>query len=108
MDELKNAIKPTTTLISIMFANNEIGTIEPIEEIGKIAKENNIFFHTDAVQAVGNVEIDVKKLNIDALSMSGHKFYGPKGIGALYVKKGIKFEKLINGGHQERRQKSWN
>ena len=106
MDELKNAIKPTTTLISIMFANNEIGTIEPIEEIGKIAKENNIFFHTDAVQAVGNVEIDVKKLNIDALSMSGHKFYGPKGIGALYVKKGIKFEKLINGGHQERNKRA--
>lgn len=106
LDELKNAIKPTTTLISIMFANNEIGTIEPIEEIVKIAKENNIFFHTDAVQAVGNVEIDVKKLNIDALSMSGHKFYGPKGIGALYVKKGIKFEKLINGGHQERNKRA--
>ena len=106
LDELKNAIKPTTTLISMMFANNEIGTIEPIEEIGKIAKENNIFFHTDAVQAVGNVEIDVKKLNIDALSMSGHKFYGPKGIGALYVKKGIKFEKLINGGHQERNKRA--
>ena len=106
LDELKNAIKPTTTLISIMFANNEIGTIEPIEEIGKIAKENNIFFHTDAVQAVGNVRIDVKKLNIDALSMSGHKFYGPKGIGALYVKKGIKFEKVINGGHQERNKRA--
>lgn len=106
LDELKNSIKPTTTLISIMFANNEIGTIEPIEEIGKIAKENNIFFHTDAVQAVGNVRIDVKKLNIDALSMSGHKFYGPKGIGALYVKKGIKFEKLINGGHQERNKRA--
>ena len=106
LDELKNAIKPTTTLISIMFANNEIGTIEPIEEIGKIAKENNIFFHTDAVQAVGNVRIDVKQLNIDALSMSGHKFYGPKGIGALYVKKGIKFEKLINGGHQERNKRA--
>ncbi len=106
LDELKNAIKPTTTLISIMFANNEIGTIEPIEEIGKIAKQNNIFFHTDAVQAVGNVRIDVKQLNIDALSMSGHKFYGPKGIGALYVKKGIKFEKLINGGHQERNKRA--
>lgn len=106
LDELKNAIKLTTTLISIMFANNEIGTIEPIEEIGKIAKENNIFFHTDAVQAVGNVRIDVKQLNIDALSMSGHKFYGPKGIGALYVKKGIKFEKLINGGHQERNKRA--
>ena len=106
LEELKNAIKPTTTLISIMFANNEIGTIEPIEKIGKIAMENNIFFHTDAVQAVGNVKIDVKQLNIDALSMSGHKFYGPKGIGALYVRKGIKFEKLINGGHQERNKRA--
>ena len=106
LEELKNAIKPTTTLISIMFANNEIGTIEPIEEIGKIAKENNVFFHTDAVQAVGNIRIDVKALNIDALSLSGHKFYGPKGIGALYVKKGVKFDKFINGGHQERNKRA--
>lgn len=102
LDELKNAIKGTTILISVMFANNEIGTIQPIKEIGEIAKEHKIFFHTDAVQAVGLVKIDVKDLNIDALSMSGHKFYGPKGIGALYVKSGINFKKYIDGGHQER------
>lgn len=106
LEELKNAIKPTTTLITIMFANNEIGTIEPIEEIGKIAKENDIIFHTDAVQAVGSIKIDVKKLNIDSLSLSAHKFYGPKGIGVLYVRKGIKFNKFINGGHQERNKRA--
>lgn len=106
LEELKNAIKPTTTLITIMYANNEIGTIEPIEEIGKIAKEHNIIFHTDAVQAVGSIKIDVKKLNIDSLSLSAHKFYGPKGIGALYVRKGIKFNKFINGGHQERNKRA--
>lgn len=102
INELINSIKPTTILISIMFANNEIGTIEPIEKIGEIAKKNNIIFHTDAVQAVGNVKIDVKKLNIDSLSMSGHKLYAPKGIGALYVKDGIKFDKILDGGHQEK------
>lgn len=106
LEELKNAIKPTTTLITIMFANNEIGTVEPIEEIGKIAKENDIIFHTDAVQAVGSIKIDVKKLNIDSLSLSAHKFYGPKGIGVLYVRKGIKFNKFINGGHQERNKRA--
>ncbi|MBO5476743.1 MAG: cysteine desulfurase NifS [Clostridia bacterium] len=106
LDELKNNIKPTTILITVMFANNEIGTIQPIEEIGKIAKENNIYFHTDAVQAVGSVKIDVQKLNIDALSLSGHKFYGPKGIGALYVKNGMKFEKFVDGGHQERNKRA--
>lgn len=106
LEELKKSIKPTTTLITIMFANNEIGTIQPIRKIAKIAKINNIFFHTDAVQAVGNVKIDVKALNIDSLSLSGHKFYGPKGIGALYVKKGIKFDKFINGGHQERNKRA--
>ena len=106
LEELKNSIKPTTILITIMFANNEIGTIEPIEEIGKIAKENNIYFHTDAVQAVGSIEIDVQKLNIDSLSLSGHKFYGPKGIGALYVKPGVRFEKFIDGGHQERNKRA--
>lgn len=106
LEELKNAIKPTTTLITIMFANNEIGTIEPIEEIGKIAKENDIIFHTDAVQAVGSIKIDVKKLDIDSLSLSAHKFYGPKGIGVLYVRKGIKFNKFINGGHQERNKRA--
>lgn len=106
LEELKKAIKPTTILISIMFANNEIGTIEPIKEIGKIAKENHIFFHTDAVQAVGSVKIDVKELNIDSLSLSAHKFYGPKGIGALYMKKGVKFDKFIKGGHQERNKRA--
>ena len=102
IEELKAAIKPTTILISIMFANNEIGTIEPIAEIGAIAKEHKILFHTDAVQAIGNVKIDVKEMNIDLLSMSAHKFYGPKGIGAMYVRTGVLFEKLIAGGHQER------
>ena len=106
LDELKKEIKPTTILISVMFANNEIGTIQPIEEIGKIAKENNIDFHTDAVQAIGSVRIDVEKLNIDSLSLSGHKFYGPKGIGVLYIKKGVKFEKFIDGGHQERNKRA--
>ena len=89
-----------------MFANNEIGTIQPIEEIAKIAKERNIIFHTDAVQAIGNVHIDVKKMGIDMLSLSGHKIYGPKGIGALYVKKGIEFNKFISGGHQERNKRA--
>ncbi len=106
LEELKKSIKDTTVLITIMFANNEIGTIQPIEEIGKIAKENNIYFHTDAVQAVGSLKIDVQKLNIDSLSLSGHKFYGPKGIGALYIKSGIKFEKFVDGGHQERNKRA--
>ncbi|MCI9063560.1 MAG: cysteine desulfurase NifS [Clostridia bacterium] len=106
LEELENAITEKTILISIMFANNEIGTIEPIEKIAKIAKEKNIIFHTDAVQAIGNIEIDVKKVGIDMLSMSGHKIYGPKGIGALYVKKGIEFEKFISGGHQERNKRA--
>ncbi len=102
INELINSICEDTILISIMFANNEIGTIEPIEEIGKIAKQHNILFHTDAVQAIGNVKIDAKQLNIDLLSMSGHKFYAPKGVGALYVREGIEFEKLQDGGHQEK------
>ena len=106
LEELKKAIKPTTILISVMFANNEIGTIEPIKEIGKIAKENKIYFHTDAVQAVGTIKIDVQDLNIDSLSLSGHKFYGPKGIGALYVRTGINFKKLIDGGHQEKNKRA--
>ena len=106
LEELKKAIKPTTILISVMFANNEIGTIEPIKEIGKIAKENKIYFHTDAVQAVGTIKIDVQDLNIDSLSLSGHKFYGPKGIGALYVRTGINFKKFIDGGHQERNKRA--
>ncbi|MGM9878383.1 MAG: cysteine desulfurase NifS [Bacilli bacterium] len=106
LEELKNSIREDTILISIMFANNEIGTIEPIKEIGKIAHENNIYFHTDAVQAVGNIKIDVQELNIDSLSLSAHKFYGPKGIGVLYVRKGINFYPLINGGHQEKRKRA--
>lgn len=100
--ELVSSIKKETILISIMTANNEIGSIQPIEKIGKIAKEHHILFHTDAVQAIGNLKIDVKKENIDLLSMSGHKFYAPKGIGALYVREGVSFEKLQDGGHQER------
>lgn len=106
LDELRKAIKPTTILITVMFANNEIGTIQPIKEIGEIAKNNNIYFHTDAVQAVGNLKIDVQNMNIDALSLSGHKFYGPKGIGALYVKTGVNFKKYIDGGHQERNKRA--
>lgn len=106
LEELRNAIRENTILISIMFANNEIGTIQPIEEIAKIAKEKNIIFHTDAVQAVGNVPINVKDMGIDMLSLSGHKIYGPKGIGALYVKKGIEFTKFMNGGHQEKNKRA--
>ena len=101
IQELMNSITPKTILISIKYANNEIGTIEPIEEIGKIAKQKNIIFHTDAVQAIGNAKIDVKKLNIDMLSLSGHKFYAPKGVGALYIRDGIKVRKLQDGGEQE-------
>ena len=101
-NELEKSISKDTFLITIMFANNEIGTIEPIKEIGKIAEENNIVFHTDAVQAVGKVAIDVKKLNIDMLSISAHKIYGPKGVGALFVREGIKLEPVIHGGGHER------
>lgn len=106
LEELQNAIKPETILITIMFTNNEIGTIQPIAEIGKIAKEHQIIFHTDSVQAVGTLDIDVEKMNIDSLSMSAHKFYGPKGIGALYVRKGVLFQKFMNGGHQERNRRA--
>ena len=101
LDELRRVISMDTILISIMTANNEIGTIQPIEEISKIAKMYNIIFHTDAVQACGNIPIDVQKMGIDSLSLSGHKINAPKGIGALYIKKGIEFEKFIDGGHQE-------
>jgi len=100
-DVLK-AIKDTTILITIMYANNEIGTIQPIEEIGKIAREKGIVFHTDAVQAVGHIPIDVKKANVDLLSLSGHKFHGPKGVGVLYIRKGVKIKPLLHGGAQER------
>lgn len=99
--ELKDSIKNNTILISIMYANNEIGTIQPIEEVGQIAKEKGIIFHTDAVQAIGEIRIDVQKLNIDCMSISGHKIYAPKGIGMAYIKPGIKFEPLIHGGSQE-------
>ena len=101
LTELENKIRKDTILISIMLANNEIGTIQPIKKISKIAKKNNILFHTDSVQAVGNIKIDVQDMNIDALSLSAHKFYGPKGIGVLYLRDGIKFRKYLNGGHQE-------
>ena len=103
---LSKLIRRDTILISIMTANNEVGTIQPIEQIGKIARMNNIMFHTDSVQAVGNIKIDVRKMNIDALSMSGHKFYAPKGIGALYVRNGVKFTRQQDGGHQEKEKRA--
>lgn len=106
LNELINSIRPDTILISVMFANNEIGTIQPIQEISKIAKSKEIIFHTDSVQAVGNIPIDCKKLGIDMLSMSAHKLHGPKGVGALYIKEGIEIEKYINGGHQERNKRA--
>lgn len=102
LNELVNTITEDTILISVMFANNEIGSIQPIKKIGKIAKEKGIIFHTDAVQACANARIDVKEMNIDMLSLSGHKIGAPKGIGALYVNKNIEFKNLIDGGHQER------
>ncbi len=100
--QVADAIRPDTVLVSIMFANNEIGTIQPIAEIGKITREKGVIFHTDAVQAVGNVHINVKNMNIDMLSLSAHKFYGPKGVGALYIRKGIKVTNFLHGGAQER------
>ena len=106
LDELKKAIRPTTILISVMFANNEIGTIQPIKEIGAIAKEHGILFHTDAVQAFGQVPINVDELNIDMLSASGHKLNGPKGIGFLYIRKGVKIRSFIHGGAQERKRRA--
>lgn len=102
LDELKAAIRPDTILISVMFANNEIGTIQPIKEIGEIAKEHDILFHTDAVQAYAQVPINVDEMHIDMLSASGHKLNGPKGIGFLYIKKGIKIRSFVHGGQQER------
>lgn len=101
-EQVRAAIRPDTILITIMFANNEIGTIQPIAEIGAIAREKGIYFHTDAVQAMGNIRINVSEMNIDMLSMSSHKFYGPKGIGALYVRKGVKLTSFMHGGAQER------
>ncbi|PIU41433.1 MAG: cysteine desulfurase NifS [Candidatus Omnitrophica bacterium CG07_land_8_20_14_0_80_42_15] len=106
INELKKSITDKTILISIMLANNEVGTIEPIEEIASIAKEKGIILHTDAVQAAGKLPIDVQKIGVDLLSMSAHKIYGPKGIGALYIKKGIKITPLISGGHHERNRRA--
>ncbi len=105
-EAVKNAIKDTTILVTIMTANNEIGTIMPIEEIGKVTKEAGVIFHTDAVQAIGMIEIDVNKLNVDLLSMTGHKFYGPKGSGALFVRQGVKVAPFITGGGQERSKRA--
>jgi cysteine desulfurase len=104
--DLENAITDKTILVSIMFANNEIGTIEPIKEIGALCRSKKVLFHTDAVQAVGHIPVDVKEMNIDLLSLAAHKFYGPKGVGALYVRKGIKVENLVHGGGQERNKRA--
>lgn len=101
-DDLKDAIRPDTILITIMYANNEIGTIEPIDELAQIAREHKIPFHTDAVQAVGHMPINVKELGVDLLSLSAHKLYGPKGVGALYIKNGVKLDNFLHGGAQER------
>ncbi len=106
IEELNNSITDETVLISIMFANNEIGSIQPIQQIGEIANKKRIIFHTDAVQACGNIDIDVKKLKIDMLSLSGHKIGAPKGIGALYVNKNVEFKNLIDGGHQEKNKRA--
>lgn len=106
LEELKKAVRPDTILISIMFANNEIGTIEPVAEIGKIAREHGVLFHTDAVQAFGQVPINVDELNIDMLSSSGHKLNGPKGVGFLYIRKGVKIRSFVHGGAQERKRRA--
>lgn len=106
LDRLKEAIRPDTILISVMFANNEIGTIQPVKEIGALAKEHGVLFHTDAVQAFGQVPIDVDEMNIDLLSVSGHKLHGPKGIGCLYIQKGLKLRSFIHGGAQERKRRA--
>ncbi len=106
LQELEAAIRPDTVLISIMMANNEIGTILPVQEIGRIAHEHGVLFHTDAVQAAGHIPIDVKAMNIDMLSISGHKFHGPKGVGVLYIRRGVRVPQLLHGGGQERNQRS--
>ena len=105
LDELKAAIKPSTTLITVMYANNETGTLFPIDRIGEIAREHGVTFHTDAVQAGGKIPLDTKKLNVDLLTISGHKLYGPKGVGALYIRRGVKLVPLIHGGHHERNRR---
>lgn len=106
LEELEKAIRPTTILISIMFANNEIGSIQPVKKIGEIAKQHNIIFHTDAVQAFGHIDINVDEYNIDMLSASGHKINGPKGIGFLYIRKGLKLRSFVHGGAQERKRRA--
>ncbi len=100
--ELERYIMPNTILVSVMFANNEIGTIQDIKAIGELCRRKNVYFHTDCVQAIGNVRIDAKEMNIDSLSLSAHKFYGPKGVGAVYIREGINFVRIQDGGHQER------
>jgi cysteine desulfurase len=102
LDELQRAVRPETVLITVMHANNELGTVQPLEEIGRIAKERDIYFHTDAVQSAGKVPIDVNKIAVDLLSLSAHKFYGPKGIGALYIRNGTRLRQLLYGGHHQR------
>jgi len=104
--DVEKAITPKTILISVMFANNEIGTLQPIEDIGKMCRSKGIYFHTDAVQAIGNVHINTEKMCIDALSLSAHKFYGPKGVGALYIRNEVKFDSIITGGHQEKNKRA--
>jgi len=106
LEDLKASIKDTTILISIMFVNNEIGTMQPVKEIGAIAREKGVYFHTDGVQALGNVAIDVDDLNIDLMSVSSHKIYGPKGIGALYIRKGVRITNYVHGGAQERKRRA--
>lgn len=106
LEDLRNAITDKTILVSVMFANNEIGTLQDIKGIGKICREKKVLFHTDAVQAVGHIAVDVVDMNIDLLSLAGHKFYGPKGVGALYIRKGIRIENLVHGGGQERSRRA--
>jgi cysteine desulfurase len=106
MEELRQAMREDTILVSVMFANNAVGTIQPVAEIGKLCRDRGVLFHTDGVQAVAHVPIDVKSMNIDLLSMAGHKFYGPKGVGALFIRKGLRLENLIHGGGQERGQRA--
>lgn len=108
IDELRDAIRDKTILISVMHANNEVGTIQPIGEIASFAREKGIYFHTDAVQTVGKLPMDVENLGMDLLSLSGHKVYGPKGVGALYIRKGTRIEPLLDGGHHEKKTKSRN